>query len=278
MDTYSKTLLAALDAELEIIHSNSDKPLEYSAQAVEVLIPTLRKLKTFISTYTFKDREEEIFFFKHVKPQFVYRLIYYNEVYIIESNRPYGGSKFDRNHIKYEIGKLKGFIDSNIDFYRYFRTGNTSCDESYFLRGKPNLSFGLDSFYFDSDHDFSTSHDFKIARFMANDLLFLYLHQRLSEVKIREDVQNPKPKTNLTWTAQKVYLIELVYALHTAGVFNNGTVELKTLVSMFSELFCVDTGQFYRTFLEIRNRKSDRTKFLNFLIKQLIRKMDEADD
>lgn len=276
METYSKKLLAEVDTALEKLHAEFDKPLEYSALAVEILIPVLRQLKSFVSTYTFKDAEEEIHFFKYVKPQFVYRLIYYNEVYIIESNRPYGGNKFDRDYIKQQIALLKRYIDSNFELYRYFRNGNNVYDSNYFLRGKPNLAFSIDSFYFDSDHDFSTSHDFKIAKFMASDLLFLYLHQQLSDAKSESPIA--VKDLSLKWTAPKVYFIELLYALHTAGVFNNGKTELTTLFELFSPIFDIEPGQFNRTFIEIRSRKkTERTKFLSILITDLNKRMDEAD-
>jgi len=75
-----------------------------------------------------------------------------------------------------------------------------------------------------------------------------------------------------------VALIELIYALHTEGVFNNGTSELKEVTSFFESTFNVDLGQFNRTFLEIRSRKCERTKFLNTLKEKLILRMDDADE
>jgi len=80
------------------------------------------------------------------------------------------------------------------------------------------------------------------------------------------------------WTGSKVALIELIYALHTEGVFNQGASELKEVATFFEEAFEVDLGQFNRTFLEIRARKSERTKFLNTLKEKLILRMDDADE
>jgi hypothetical protein len=73
-------------------------------------------------------------------------------------------------------------------------------------------------------------------------------------------------------------LIELIYALHTEGVFNNGTSGLKEVTTFFESAFNIDLGQFNRVFLEIRNRKCDRTKFLNTLKNKLIIRMDDADE
>ena len=42
--------------------------------------------------------------------------------------------------------------------------------------------------------------------------------------------------------------------------------------------FKIDLGDYYRTYLTIRERKRDRTAFLNSLIEKLLRKMDENDN
>jgi len=40
----------------------------------------------------------------------------------------------------------------------------------------------------------------------------------------------------LNWTGSKVALIELLYALHSEGVFNNGAADLKDLVEYFENI------------------------------------------
>lgn len=98
-----------------------------------------------------------------------------------------------------------------------------------------------------------------------------------------ENKENPNTVTiplrkTQKWTGSKVALVELIYALHTEGVFNNGASELKEVTTFFEAAFGVDLGQFNRTFLEIRTRKSERTKFLNVLKEKLILRMDDADE
>ena len=45
---------------------------------------TLEKLKTFILNYTFKNDQEEVTFFKEIKPKFQKEFIYYEEVFAVE--------------------------------------------------------------------------------------------------------------------------------------------------------------------------------------------------
>ena len=99
-----------------------------------------------------------------------------------------------------------------------------------------------------------------------------------------EDHMPPKEKSQLNhnlklnWTGSKVALIELLYALHTEGVFNNGTSDLKDIAEYFENVFSIDLGQYHRAFLEIRMRKTDKTKFLNGMKEKLIRRMENTDE
>lgn len=279
MKLFSESLLTELDSQLQTIHSKTDNPIQYAEQAIKTLIPAFEKLKTEFLKYTFENKSEEINFFRETKPQFAAKLIYYNDIYNIETNKPFGTKKVIRKYYNTELIKLQTFFNENIEFYRYFRTGNHSLDNKYFLRGKHDLRHTPDSFYFQADHRFSTSHDYKVARIIASDKIKTYLETEISklEQKSENKISLSNNKTQ-KWTGSKVALIELIYALHTEGVFNNGTSELKEVTTFFESAFNVDLGQFNRTFLEIRTRKSERTKFLNTLKEKLILRMDDADE
>ena len=136
-------------------------------------------------------------------------------------------------------------------------------NHKYFLRSKFDIKMSLSSYYFEADTNFSTSHDYKVAKILANDLIQLYLENNLVLIGNKDNGEKSQRKPNLKmiWTSPKVALIELVYALHTEGVFNNGAADLKDIAEYFEHIFEIDLGQYRRTFLEIRTRKADRAKF-----------------
>lgn len=107
---------------------------------------------------------------------------------------------------------MKRYFDNNLDFYKYYRTGSTYLDYKYFIRGKFDIKLSLDSFYYEADQSFSTSHDFKIAKILANDLLQLYLEDQLIllDNKNQKYHKQQNSNTKLTWTGSKVALIELI--------------------------------------------------------------------
>jgi len=50
----------------------------------------LSKLRAFILNYTFKNEEEEILFFKDIKPKIFSKLIYHVKINNIEGKKPLG--------------------------------------------------------------------------------------------------------------------------------------------------------------------------------------------
>jgi len=133
----------------------------------------------------------------------------------------------------------------------------------------------LDTVYFETDHRFSTSHDYKAAKIIANDLIQVYLEDQLHNI-IYKDKSIDLP--TLSWTGIKAALTELIYGLHSQAVFNNGNTDIITIVRFFENSFNVDLGDFYHTFLELKARKLNRTKFLDSLRDALIKKMEEQDE
>lgn len=279
MKLFSEQLASELDKQLQGIHSKTDNPIQYAEQAIKALIPVFEKLKTEFLKHSFENKSEEISFFRDTKPQFAAKLIYYNEIYNIETNKPFGSKKTFRKYYNLELIKLQSYYNENKEFYKYYRTGDKSLDNKYFLRGKHDLKHTLDSFYFQADSRFSTSHDYKVAKILANEKIKNYIENEISKLEQKEKTTSNNTNTKTQkWTGSKVGLIELIYALHTEGVFNNGKSELKEVATFFETTFNIDLGQFNRAFLEIRARKSERTKFLNTLKEKLILRMEDADE
>jgi len=280
MKLFSESLMSELEHQLKLIPLETENPVQSAEQAIKNSVAALEKLKTFFIKYKRLNKSEEIEFFRDIKPKFTSKLIYYIEIYTIETNKPLGCQKTIRKYYKSDLFKLKVFFEENQEFYRYYRTGNNCLDHKYFIREKYDLKLMLDSIYFQADPRFTTSHDYKVARMLANDKIKIFLEEQIEKLgrkTIKTKSPSPLPK-GLKWTGSKVELIELIYALHTEGVFNNGALSLKEVIIFFESALNIDLGQFNRVFLEMRNRKSDRTKFLNTIKNKLIIRMDEADE
>lgn len=281
MHQFTDNLKEIINKEIQFIESEEDNLLSKSIKIIGLLEDAFDKLKKFISRYTFKSSSEEILFFKEIKPQIFSQLIYYRKVYNLEMRMPTGSRVDKKEYLESVLGRIKYFFDLNSDFYHYYRSGSTHLDKYYFLRGKPDIQLVLESFYFERDADFSTNCDFKVAKMIANERLTIYVNEKLSKLintTINTLTDITLPKVKLTWTAKKAELVEQIYAWDSAGCFNNGNTNIKELAEYIETVFNINLGNFYHTFLEIRERKGSRSQFLDKLIKFLEERMDGLDN
>lgn len=272
MTGYYKKAFNELEEQINELLFEQDNLLASYEKVIEILLEKTAKLKDYVLKAGFKNQQEEIHFFKQIKPKFIAKLIYYNTVYKIETKKPQG-AKAVKKYLNEELNKLKRYFDNNLEFYKYYRTNNTFIDDKLFVRNKYDIKLSLDTFCFEADHRFCTSHDYKVAKILANDLIQVYLEDQLNN--------NHKKSANnssLNWTASKTALTELIYALHSQGVFDNGNADIKLIAKTFENAFNIDLGDFYHTFMELKARKINRTKFLDSLCEALIKKIDEEDE
>ena len=256
--------------------SNIEKGIQISRRYIQELRIILRNGK-------FKRKEDEICFFKEQKP-FVYgRLKFYTELYIFLMHKPLGSLKSQRTYIDNKIKKLQAYYQRNIDFVKYYREKSTLLDEFYFLRGNDNLALISDTSHFYTDAEFSTSHDHTVAKIIAYDLLLAFYIEELNSLRNEQGITSKPHLKNyknqrLVWTANKIDAIELIYALKISGAINNGLIDIRALATMFEKLFNIDLGNYYHTFVEIRARKTNQTKYIDYMRDSLLERIQNMDE
>lgn len=127
-------LLANLNEQINFIDLEIDNPIQKCEKAIEVILTSIANLKKVVLKSNFKSEQEEIHFFKEIKSQFTSKLIYYNVLYKIEMKRPNGGNRILKKYYNNELLKLKAFFDNELEFYKYYRSGNSYLDYKYFFK------------------------------------------------------------------------------------------------------------------------------------------------
>ena len=266
-----------LTPEMETLVRSEDNSIEGIKDKYSAMLGIVSRLKDFASGYEFKNKKEEIFYFKIIKPAFLSTLIYYQKLFHIKTHLPTGLPDDIMSFYLSELNKIKVYTERNLDFLAYYRSGSELLDEIYFVSKEPDpwLSLNTDC----EPGTFATTYDHKLSRLLAYERISAFLIQEIRE--LHPDSAEPHVSnegSNITWTGSKASLIELLYALQTSGVCNNGVIEVKQLANHFERLFNVKLGNFYRTFQEIRIRKMSRTSFLDHLRDTLIQRMNESDE
>ena len=278
MIDFTTHLKQEVDQNIRSIESGDLNTLNRALMASKMLEEKFDQLKSFISRYAFSDEEEEIRFFKEIKPRIFCHLLYYRKVYNIEMNRPVGAVQEQTRYLNAELEQIRQYIGKRLDFYRYVRCGATHLDREYFLRGRPGIdSQYLDSFYFERDPDFSTNGDFRLARILANDMLQVYLRQELELAGKQGPIldQTSLPGANLPrWTDKKNALIEILSALDEMGCVENGNLSLNRLASHFEFAFDISLGNVTRAFHEMKYRNNP-TSFLDQMREALMRRLND---
>lgn len=248
-------------SQLQIEKTN---PLQYAQFALMETDQAVRTIKSWIITHDFDCWEQEITFFKELKPKFIAKFIYYSKVINVLSSLPASGTKFKKRLLDIEFEHLHYFAVENTEFISYFRRKATYLDSKYFLRFKYDLDVKLAMDMHSYDERFATSHDHLVATLLANDEFELFLKTQLHQLKENtvSEVTSPNP---LHWTASKAALTELIFALHHTNCFNGGNADLSQTVRWFENKLEIDLGNYHKTMTEIGNRKTNQTKFIQLL-------------
>lgn len=243
----------------------------------------LQELRVVLRNGRFLKKTNEIHFFKKQKPFIYGRLKFYSKLYGYLTHKPLGSKKSQRIFIDSEIQKLQNYYQSNIDFVQYYRENSMLLDEYYFLRGKDNPALFSDTSHFYTDSEFSTSHDNAVAKIIAYDLLLAYYVEELKRLKNNnyrsiDRLRKHLRLNTLNWTANKIDLVELIYALHSSASINNGSIEIKEIALACEKIFGIDLGNYYHSFIELKARKKNQTKFLDQLRESLAKRIEESDE
>lgn len=268
---YESILENAHQKHLHFLPLIDENPWKYCDLALQALLEDYNELKTIFEKQKYSI-EEEKYFFKHVKPKVFSKLLVVKEIKYIELNKPMVLEKSIKKYYHWQLRKKEKFLGRNAQLYQYLKNEETYLDGIYFVRTPVKHLENDSKTKVPFDPFFSTTHDYLVAKLFAAESILKYLLDKI----IPLHQTNSKEKV-LTWTGSKASLVELIYALHTEGVFNHGACELRDIMQTFGQIFQVEVAQYHRTFHEIINRKTDRTKFLNSLKEHLIHRMDTMD-
>ncbi|MGV8815909.1 MAG: RteC domain-containing protein [Gelidibacter sp.] len=262
---------------LQLIEKTDLTKIKNIKAGIELSRDTILKLRALIqSPNSFAIEEDEIHFFKNIKPFVLGRLKFFGELQKFELKWPKSNVKDQKKYIETSSKYLDNFRTDNITFWYYIKNKETRKDGFYFLRSNYQVGIDGDMSQFIVDPEFTTGYDHLKAKFVAADLLSKHYKRLLLKLTNKESslVSELILDKNRTWNGSKTDLVELIYALQAAGVLNKGQVEISKIIQFMEIIFNTNLGNAYKTFTEIKAREKDRTKFLDTLKLALLAKMD----
>ena len=266
-----------LEEELELFSEMGISPVQKLTGTLNSVRLALSDLKREVYNYSFTDPEEEIYFFKHIKPKFLASQIYALEKFKIEADKPLGEETILKIYYEQELKFIRRFFEKHQFLYQYYLLDGKELDNSYFIRGinQPSI-FIADSP--DLDPKFSTSGDYLFARFLAMEQLQNYLMKCLySSEDIVGAFKSSKDKKLLKWTGDTINLVEIAYGIWLTGQLNHGNANIKEIIEFLELALQVRVGRPARRWTEISQRKMiSPTKYIDQLKSEILKKIDDG--
>lgn len=273
-----KNTIESFNDTCNTILGASETMLTKASNGILACNKTLAELKEIVDKKDFNTVPEEIDFFKNVKPIPMSLLIYFTEVRSCELRMPKAGNTYKIQFLQKELRKINKFFHRNADFVHYMEEGYSYLDHQFFTRNhRNNFPFTPMTDYYQFP-EFSTSQDMLWAKVKAMYRFIHYIRQALKRLKVHDsDIFEEKRHKVLVWTGPKTALTELIYALFSNGAINHGAADINTITDSFEDFFNIKLENVYKTYSEIKARKSSKTKFLEELTLNLQQKIARED-
>ena len=267
-----KQILEQLKDKLqEIVNDEHDEILK-AEKSVGICSIALLDLREYVNHSVFKNKEEEIRFFKEIKPYVLGEYLYYSKLWEILIRQPVTSIRRRKRYLKRMITESQKFFNDNPEFYLYYRSGSTHLDDKYFCRTEMNCPLNCQHFIFDPY--FSTSHDYTLAAIKANEKIAAYCNTQINELKNKAN--NRGIRTDLFWCLDKRDLMQIIYGIYYTDAVNKGDIHIKELVEGFESLFNIRLSGYYHTFYEITQLKKEPLAYLNLMKETLEKLLEES--
>ncbi len=266
INEFAEQLQGQVKDQADRLKSNYEERLMIASQMVPMIQELIHELQQFSYGYIFSNQEEEIKFFKESKPVLLSHYYFYRKDLAISLYDSFKDIESRRKYYESVLERMGQYARKNSEFYLYCITGQTHFDDRYFTRRSASYK-GL------IDVKFSTGYDDRLARLLANELLKVNVHERISSLD-----SNTSKKSSMRWTGKKTDAVELLFALQASGSVNNGEVEIKKMVESFEELFNIQLGNYYDFLRKMRMRKNSQPAFLDSLKTKFLLRIGQMDD
>lgn len=239
---------------------------------------TLNNLRRMVLSKGFENNKAEIYFFKKVKVVPMQYLIYYTEVRSCELRFPKIGKSNQMLFLDKQMGKINSFFGKHTEFLIYIDEEHEYFDKHYFSRKHLHRVPIVKSYPYYKDSTFNTSHDGILARIRAMALFTNYLKEKKLNLEgLEASTKLMKKRSSVKWTGSYAAFIEMIYGCDAMSYFNDGNIEIKTIIEELGGFLNVPKGNSSRTYHELKNRKHTRIKFFEEASQKLLEKMTKED-
>lgn len=157
------------EKELNDLLREHNSIINLAKRVISFIDEKIELLNNWLRNHKFQCTEEEIYFFKCLKPKLISKRINYKAIFNIESEAPLG-KKQTKKHYEKALNNTYQYSKKNKEFYRYYRSGSTQRDEDYFVRSNRKPKLDDDCFALHYDTSLCTEKYYEVCKIIANDM------------------------------------------------------------------------------------------------------------
>jgi hypothetical protein len=262
----STKTLDQLRQELSGLNLFGTDALMQIESALHLVNNAIDSIEIEIDQKGFATVEDEIYFFRNIRPELYALQIAYSELRKIELLRHFYNKKNFKNIIKQKLQFVQDHYIDYPEFTRYFNSKTTQDDKRYFIRSSGST---IDCIPLFSNSKNSTGYDVLASYILAHQLLVDHFNKK------DQRIQNVSASSKVNWNMRKVDFVELVSGIYAMSSQNNSEIDLKTLCSVLGPVFNVEIRNVYGKRNEIKERKGERFKYIRQMLDILERDFDE---
>lgn len=273
MVNYSNSFKHQIDKSIKAINSQNLEQ-ETKLRAINIALEKhIVDMNNWLKDYTFSSQAEEIYFFKHLRPQIISKLFYYKtllrwEATVLpdpELKKEFYLEKYSK--IEQKLERL-GYIDE------YCNMNNSYNDTTYFIRHHNLSAVAIyTSEYVNYDSRLCTSQSIAVSKILYYRMLINYLTSKLQ----CENNHSQNNSQKLKWNYNTQNLYELIFALYHAKAFGDEKTPLSKITEVFEDITGVDlVGNLYKRWGSHKNLKKDNVSFMKTLASALENAIEEA--
>lgn len=267
-----KLMFSELEVKLAELNKHSKEFNQNLTTAINLIEEHLYSIQEKLAIHVFQSKNTEISYFKNEFPKIFRLYYYYQTTYSIEKEKV-KNCIYPLNEQEYYANYLQNFNYFNseelkvLQVYHFYPLEK---ENKFFLRKhfrwrRKNLMSAINDTYI------TNTISAAIGKREALIDIINYLEKR-SKTSTTNEIEY---KTEFNWTDNKCDLVELVYAIFIKESINNGDIELTQLIKFFETSFNIQLNNHHTTIQEIKQRKKERTKYIDNLKIRLDKKLLE---
>jgi hypothetical protein len=273
MNTNFETIEMQLNEELMALQNLP--PMERYNASVVLVNKAVADLKVQLKKNEFASQEEEVSFFKEIRPKILAHKLRVSVEYNISVNEPIGTTEVLINYFEEAIKGFQSLFKLNSFYYQYYRNHFSELDHLYFIRNADHSLIPLPEIT-DTEHNDTTPMSDLFAKFIAFEQVNQMIIYRISSLMNNPAAIRTESEVELRWTGEVINIVELAYGIWLTGQVNNGNASLNQIVRWFEANLKVNIGIAQRKFSEISRRKRlSITKFIDQMRTAIHGKIDQ---